>query len=215
MKTVNSLRSVVSLGRSRWENSSHRTDDVRRAPARVGDHVPRKFRPVTRGLIVLALLALAGSPAAQATAESAPVLIGSVNPTTRAITIFQDLLVDQFLDGGPIQHLYGQHDKSKGFFLVRAGKSVTGECVTETFKLTRLSNNGLVLASRFSPVWDYIGFLRPTLRCTSPTCTGCIPHQTTATSLAPSCECGSGVGLCDVADLSDLPGYTIGEILLD
>ena len=187
MKTVQSIRSVVF----------------------------RHFRSVTRGLVALTLFALAGSSAVQAAEEPVPVLIGSVNPTTREITIFQDLLVDQFLDGGPIQHLYGQYDKNKGFFLVRAGKSLVGDCVTETFKLTRLSNNGLVLASRFSPVWDYIGFLRPTLRCTSPTCTGCIPHQTTATSLAPSCECGSGVGLCDVTDLSDLPGYTIGEILLD
>ena len=197
MKTAKRFRSIVSLGHSQGEDTE------------------RKFLAVTHWLVVLALLTLAGSPAAQAAEESTPVLIGSVNPTTREITIFQDLLVAKFLDGGPIQHLYGQHDKSKGFFLVRAGKSIAGECVTETFKLTRLSNNGLVLASRFSPVWDYIGFLRPTLRCTSPSCTGCIPHQTTATSLAPSCECGSGVGLCDVADLNDLPGYTIGEIFLD
>jgi|GEM_PF-6108789 len=219
MKAVNMLRSVVALGRTRWW-SHHRSEDVLRgATALVEEKVRLKFLSVhiaaiARGFVFIALITLAGGNTAHASDVSNGFLIGSVNPTTREMSIFRDLLVDRFPDGGPIQHLYGQHDATQGFFLVRAGKSASGACVTETFTLTRVANNGLVLASQFSPVWDYIGFLSPTMLCSSPTCSGCIPHQTTGTSLQPSCQCASGTGQCSVFDASDLPFYVAEEIVV-
>jgi hypothetical protein len=219
MQVVHILRSVVVLGRIRWW-SQHRSEAVlRRATALVAEKVRQPFPSVhiaaiARGFVWITLITLAGGNTAQASDVSYGFLIGSVNPTTREISIFRDLLVDRFPDGGPIQHLYGQYDATKGFFLVRAGKSASGACVTETFKLTRLANNGLVLASEFSPVWDYIGFLNPTLWCSSPTCSGCIPHQTTGASPQPSCQCASGTGQCSVVDARDLPFYVAEEIVI-
>jgi hypothetical protein len=52
------------------------------------------------GATALLLTALMSTSAA-----AAPMVVGSVNPATKQVTIFQDLLVSSFSDGTPIQHM--------------------------------------------------------------------------------------------------------------
>src|SRR5262245_17466716 len=97
-------------------------------------------------------------------AIAAPVVVGSVKPATKQVTIFQDLLVSSFPDGTPIQHLYGRFDDgSHEFLLVRAGKTSEGGCRTDAFWLLRIAGNRLALAldSVTHVPWDGTGVIQP------------------------------------------------------
>ena len=75
-------------------------------------------------------------------AIAAPVVVGSVNPVTHQVTIFQDMLVTTFPDGTPIQHIYGRFDTvTHEFLMVRTGKMADGDCRTDALRLLRLSGN--------------------------------------------------------------------------
>src|SRR5260370_27284033 len=108
-------------------------------------------------------------------ATAARVVVGSVNPATQQVTIFQDLLVVAFPDGTPIQHIYGRFDAvTQEFVMVRAGHTAAGGCHTDAFRLLRLSGNRLALAAERIPYvpWNGTGAI-PTLKhCLGGTCHG-------------------------------------------
>jgi len=132
-------------------------------------------------------------------AGAAPVVVGSVNPDTKQVTIFQDFLVKQFLDETPILNTYGaSNENSKSFIMVRAGKTAAGSCQTDAFKLVRLSGNRLALTE--SPMtekpWNGVGTVLEIKKCFSGSCQGsCQVLGDPATPLDPNdyiCHCSSG-----------------------
>jgi hypothetical protein len=164
------------------------------------------------GAAALLLAALISTNAA-----AAPVVVGSVNPATNHVTIFQDLLVPSFPDGTPIQHLYGRFDAgAHEFLLVRAGKTAAGGCRTDAFRLLRLSGNRLALAlDSLTPIpWDGAGVIRPLKLCFSGTCQGwCQVLGNPDTPLDPTdylCQCADGPGACEPGLLN---GYKPEDIV--
>ena len=108
-------------------------------------------------------------------ANAAPVVVGSVNPETKQVLIFQDFLVKQFLDGTPILNTYGAYDEnSKSFIMVRAGKTASGACQTDAFKLVRLTGNRLALTESVlnTKPWNGVGSILQIKKCFSNTCQG-------------------------------------------
>jgi hypothetical protein len=136
---------------------------------------------------------------------AAPVVVGSINPATRQITIFQDILVSSFQDGTPIHHIYGNfNDISNGFLMIRAGKTSEGVCQTDVFRLLRLSGNRLALAadSLTEVPWDGTGSIRPIKLCFSGTCHGnCqilgVPETIDLNDY--KCHCSTATGQCQAA----------------
>jgi hypothetical protein len=121
------------------------------------------------------LAALAALLCLNASAIAAPVVVGSVNPVTQQVTIFQDLLVTTFPDGTPIQHIYGRFDAvPHEFIMVRTGKMANGDCRTDALRLLRLSRNRLALAiDQVSNVpWNGMGTIHLLTQCLSGTCHG-------------------------------------------
>lgn len=136
------------------------------------------FSTFRRAAMALAL----ATPALAALAQ--PVVVGSVDPATQRVTIFQDILVSSFADGTPITRMWGKSNGftngiSNGFQWLRAGKTAQGTCRTEVFTLVRVSGNRLALAISVN------GQLRPwdprnipqkmfaTFDCTSTGCLTC------------------------------------------
>ncbi len=160
----------------------------------------------TRALFWAALVSLA----AVSNANAAPdiVVIGSVDPMTNRVTMFEDLLIKQFLDGGAIHRLYGRYDiKSKSYYFVRAGKTTNGDCLTEVFNLVRVAGNRLALAeSDGLTAWRPIILqkLGPTFDCTSMDCFSCEPGGIPQFGEKPECGCSDG-GRCDATR----PGTTM------
>ena len=108
-------------------------------------------------------------------AMAAPVVVGSVNPVTQQVTIFQDMLVTTFPDGTPIQYIYGRFDAvTHEFLMVRTGKMADGDCRTDALRLLRLSRNRLALATdKVSYVpWNGTGTIRLLKECLKGTCQG-------------------------------------------
>jgi hypothetical protein len=103
------------------------------------DVLPQFAQRIKWGIAFGVLLVTLGAT----TTNAAPaVVVGSVNPVTNRVTIFEDLMVKTFADGGIIQHFHGGYGTgSRAYFLVRAGKSATGGCRTEFFRLVRIENN--------------------------------------------------------------------------
>jgi hypothetical protein len=150
--------------------------------------------------------------------NAAPVIVGSVNPETKQVLIFQDFLVKQFLDGTPILNTYGKYDEySKSYIMVRAGKTASGSCQTDAFKLVRLTGNRLALTE--SPLdtkpWNGIGSILQIKLCFSSTCQGSC--QVLGDTSTPHdledyiCHCSSGSanqkcekGLVLLHDLDDI-----------
>jgi hypothetical protein len=96
----------------------------------------------------IACLAFAVTALGCGLARADPVVVGSVEPQSMRVTIFEDLLVKRFADGSAISRLYGKYDAvSKGFQFLRAGKLANGACRTEVFDLVRLPGNRLAIAS--------------------------------------------------------------------
>lgn len=176
-----------------------------------------RFR-TARWLLIAVWMALA-TVVGSANAASDGVVLGSVDPFTKRVTVFQDLMVQNFRDGGPIQRFYGGFSSaSDAFFMVRAGKTATGACLTEVFRLARISGNRLALAVSSGQVWNsnIISVMAPTFDCTSSDCLFCEP-AIPAFGEEPSCECNQGTGpfagTCDTAR----PGttnYGPGEIVI-
>ena len=138
-------------------------------------------------------------------AIAAPVVVGSVNPVTQQVTIFQDMLVTTFPDGTPIQHLYGRFDAvTHAFLMVRTGKMADGDCRTDALRLLRLSGNRLALATdKVSYVpWNGTGTIHLLKLCFKGTCQGsCQVLGNPDTPLDPKdylCWC-SNAGECEVA----------------
>jgi hypothetical protein len=138
-------------------------------------------------------------------AIAAPVVVGSVNPVTQQVTIFQDMLVTTFPDGTPIQHLYGRFDAvTHEFLMVRTGKMADGDCRTDALRLLRLSGNRLALATdKMSYVpWNGTGTIHLLKLCFKGTCQGsCQVLGNPDTPLDPKdylCWC-SNAGECEVA----------------
>ena len=74
----------------------------------------------------ISCLAFAGAALAAGTACADPVIVGSVDPQSMRVTIFEDLLVKRFADGSAISRLYGKYDSiSNGFQFLRVGKLAT------------------------------------------------------------------------------------------
>ena len=151
-----------------------------------------------------------------ANAAAAPVVVGSVNPATQQVTIFQDLLASSFPDGTPIQHMYGRFDAvAREFVLVRAGKTSVGGCRTDAFRLLRIPNNRLALAlDSLTPVlWDGNGVIRPLKLCFSETYQGwcqVLGNPETPLDLTDYvCRCADGPGACEPALLN---GYRLEDI---
>lgn len=165
------------------------------------------------GAAALLLAALVATSAA-----AAPVVVGSVNPATTQVTIFQDLLVSSFPDGTPIRHIYGRFDDvSHEFLMVRAGKTAEGDCRTDAFRLLRIPGNRLALAlDSLTPVpWDGVGTIRPLKRCFSDTCQGwcqVLGNPDTPFDLTDYvCQCAGGPGACEPALLN---GYQAKDIVV-
>lgn len=165
------------------------------------------------GATALLLTALMSTSAA-----AAPVVVGSVNPATKQVTIFQDLLVSSFSDGMPIRHMYGRFDDvTHEFLMVRAGKTAEGGCQTDAFRLLRIPGNRLALAlDSLTPVlWDGAGTIRPLKRCFSGTCQGwcqVLGNPDTPLDLTDYvCHCANGSGACEPA-LPD--GYQAKDIVV-
>lgn len=137
-------------------------------------------------------------------ANAAPVVVGSVNPDTKQVTIFQDLLVKQFQDGTPIANFYGKFEESaQEFIMVRAGKSAAGNCQTDAFRLVRLSGNRLAVArdGLTRVPWNGIGTVHTLRRCLSETCSGncqALGDPDTPLDLTDYyCLCTSASGNCE------------------
>jgi hypothetical protein len=118
------------------------------------------------------------------TANAAPVVVGSVDPLTKRVTVFEDLLVKTFADGTPILNLYGKYNSaSKDYFLIRAGTNATGGCRTEAFQLVKIAGNRLAIASSSNPSIAWNPTLIPskmfaTFDCTSSDCLFCEASDT-------------------------------------
>lgn len=148
------------------------------------------------------LAALAALLCLNASAIAAPVVVGSVNPVTQQVTIFQDLLVTTFPDGTPIQHIYGRFDAvTHEFIMVRTGKMAAGDCRTDALRLLRLSRNRLALATdKLSNVaWNGMGTIHLFKECFGSNCQGScqvVGNPDTPLDLKDSiCRC-SGAGEC-------------------
>jgi hypothetical protein len=160
------------------------------------------MKSVLKSIFGLYVLALAISPATAAT--PGPVVVGSVNPVTNQVTIFEDLLVKTFQDGTPIQHFHGRFDEAlKQYLMVRSGRSEMGKCQTEAFRLLRVSGNRLAIAlDGITDIpWNGLGQIRPFRDCFSSTCSGwcrllgdaSTPYDLTDTY----CECRNASGECE------------------
>jgi hypothetical protein len=140
-------------------------------------------------------------------AGTAGITVGSVDPVSRQVTIFKDLLVQKFRDGGAITKLYGgYHEPTGRYFLVRSGRPVNATCLTEVFDLIRTNDDRLVLATPLRAPWNpqILQKLAPTFDCTSTDCLFCEPsHGVPAMGEEPSCPCtqssGALAGTCDTA----------------
>jgi hypothetical protein len=141
-------------------------------------------------------------------ASAAPVVVGSVNPVTNRVTVFEDLMVRTFADGGIIQHFHGGYGSGSGtYFLVRAGKTATGGCRTEVFRLVRVSGNRLAIADSSNPSnpWNpqILQQMFATFDCTSTDCLFCIsgnPDDPLGTDPDSGCVCdqtGAFSGKCE------------------
>ena len=150
------------------------------------------------------------------TTHAAPsaVVVGSVNPLTNRVTIFEDLMVKTFADGGVIQHFHGGYGTgSRAYFLVRAGKSASGGCRTEFFRLVRLENNRLAIAdpSNNSIAWNpnILSKMFATFDCTSSDCLFCESgdqNDPLGTDPQSGCACNQGDGSFAGACQSARPG---------
>ena len=162
------------------------------------DVLPQFAQNIKLGVAFAVLLvALAAN-----TTNAAPVVVGSVNPLTNRVTIFDDLMVNTFADGGMIQHFHGGYGTVSGaYFLVRAGKSATGGCRTEFFRLVRIENNRLAIAdpSNNSMAWNprILSKMFATFDCTSTDCLFCeSADQNDPLGADPNsgCACNQGTG---------------------
>jgi hypothetical protein len=135
-------------------------------------------------------------------ASAAPVVVGSVNPVTNRVTIFEDVMVKTFADGGIIEHFYGGYGNESGaYFLVRAGKIATGGCRTEVFRLVRISGNRVAIADPSNPSipWNrqIPQKMFATFDCTSTDCLFCEsgnPADPLGTNPDSGCACNQGTG---------------------
>lgn len=156
------------------------------------------------GMSVAALAATAAS--------AAPVVVGSVNPSTKRLTVFEDLLVRSFADGAPIERFYGGYSTgSKAYFLTRAGKRAGGGCRTEVFRLVRIAGNRVAIADPGKPsiAWNpqILSNMYATFDCTSTDCMNCLSGDASdplgADMSNPGCACevvgGAFNGVCDTA----------------
>jgi hypothetical protein len=159
--------------------------------------------PALRTTLRRALLALC---LAAPTVFAQHVVVGSVDPHTQRVTIFNDILVSTFADGTPITRMWGKSNGttngiSNGFQWLRAGKTASGACRTEVFTLVRLVGNRLAVATSVN------GALRPwdprqipqkmfaTFDCTSTSCFACDsgnPADPLGTDPNSGCVCGDG-----------------------
>ena len=160
--------------------------------------LPQFAQILKSGVVFGVLLVALGA----ATTNAAPVVVGSVNPITNRVTIFEDLMVKNFADGGPIQHFLGGYGSiSKAYFLMRAGKSATGGCRTEFFRLVRLENNRLAIAdpSISSMPWNphILQKMFATFDCTSSDCLFCEsgnPNDPLGADPDSGCACSENTG---------------------
>jgi len=134
------------------------------------------------------------------------VVVGSVDPATQRVTIFQDILVSSFADGTPITRMWGKvNSVSNGFQWLSAGRTAAGACRTEVFTLVRLAGNRLAVAVSVN------GLLKPwdprqipqkmfaTFDCTSTSCAACDsgnPNDPMGTNPNSGCACNDGGGQC-------------------
>jgi hypothetical protein len=159
-----------------------------------------KLEPSTkRNLGFSALLAAA---LVSHNANAGPVVVGSINPDTRQVTIFQDLLVKKFQDGTPIHNIYGRFfDTSKEFIMVRAGKSADGGCQTDAFRLVRITGNRLAIADdKLNRPWDGVGTVITIKKCFSGSCSGScqvLGNPDTPDPYDYICHCSSASGPCE------------------
>lgn len=151
----------------------------------------------------LARLAFLGAAFGVGAAGAQPVIVGSVDPQSMRVTVFEDLLVKKFSDGSPITKLYGKHLAiSNGFQLLRAGKLANGACRTEVFKLVRLTGNRLAIAAPGSAslAWNPRSIpqkMFATFDCTSYDCFSCDssnPSDPLGTQSETSCACRDTTG---------------------
>ena len=164
----------------------------------VPDVRPQFAQSIKWGVALGVLLIALGAT----TTNAAPVVVGSVNPVTNRVTIFEDFMVKTFADGGMIQHFHGGYGTgSRAYFLVRAGKSATGGCRTEFFRLVRIENNRLAIAdpSNNSMAWNpqIISKMFATFDCTSSDCLFCeSADQNDPLGADPEsgCACNQGTG---------------------
>jgi hypothetical protein len=158
--------------------------------------LPYIARKMKWGVAFAALLAALGAT----NASASPVIVGSVNPQTNRVTIFEDLMVKTFADGGRIQYFHGGYGAASGtYFLVRMGKSASGGCRTEVFRLVRLSNNRLAIAdpSNLSLPWNgqIPSNMFATFDCTSTDCLFCVSgDQNDPLGADPQSGCGCDQG---------------------
>jgi hypothetical protein len=140
------------------------------------------------------------SGAAPASEPPDMVVVGSVDPLTNRVSVFEDLLVKKFLDGGKIHRLYGGYDvKQKAYYFVRAGKNAQGRCLTEVFALTRVSGNRLAIADESGlSAWNPVILQKhgPTFDCVSVDCFSCEPGGIPQFGEQPECGCSDG-GRCN------------------
>jgi hypothetical protein len=150
---------------------------------------------------------------AAASAGAAPVVVGSVNPVTKRITVFEDLMVKTFADGTAIQHFHGGYSTpSKAYFLVRSGQAAKRGCHTEVFRLVRISGNRVAIADTANPMvaWNPKGILTnmyATFDCTSTDCMNCLTGDPVNDPLGadldnPGCACepnGVFTGTCNTS----------------
>jgi hypothetical protein len=133
---------------------------------------------------------------------AAPVVVGSINPATRQITIFQDILVTSFQDGTPIYHIYGDfNEASQELLMIRIGKTSEDVCQTDVLRLLRISGNRLALAAdhQTQKLWDGVGTLISFVRCTG-VCLGVCQYR----SATHKCDCNNELNTCDFAFKKDM-----------
>jgi hypothetical protein len=163
-----------------------------------------------RAIVALTALGWAGVAAA----EPDRVIVGSVDPQSKQVTVFESLLSRKFADGGAVTRIYGGYSaKSNKYHLVRAGKSASGSCLTEVFQLARLSGNRLALAvSPSGQAWNpnILQQLGVTFDCQSRDCFSCDPdHGIPDFGEEPGCTCGTPT---DVGEDEDGDIVTIHDI---
>ena len=180
------------------------------------------FATLRRALLALSL-------AAPALAFAQPVVVGSVNPVTQRITIFEDILVSTFADGTPITRMWGKSNGStngisNGFQWLRAGKTATGACRTEVFTLVRISGNRLAVATSINGVlapWEPRNIptkIYATFDCTSTDCLACDsgnPSDPMGTDPNSGCVCSDGASGQCTKTAPGLGGpYGAGELVI-